>query len=615
MKNDRIRTVTRIVALLLAALMVGTGLISVLSVLVGAASNPVITRIDYGRSEAKKLQYNMPYKIYFEFEEASLPTGVPASFKTSGFRLNNAWASDSQITFEVTSLSNGDHLIKGTLEATYKSRSEAYELSITNIVLNGIGSSVYSISGLELTVPDEYFPDDSTGSGGGTEITSYTSQIVVENAVALDSSGNRIDEVTEDTPSFTLEITYADMGLQNADVDDLDSGDMQVFLKNGASFEIGSSTKGKLALTSKVGDYPRFRATFTDVTYTGTGKDIGFTAFYKFDDLDTSVSGEGTAILTAAKAKDEDEDGKKMGIPVPKIIISNYSYGEDTIEAGKEFNLAFTIQNTSTETPVENIVVTLTPASNEAATKGPGLIVASSSNTIYVPELAAGGAQSYNVAFQARPDAEVTSHLITVQFSYEYVDENLKTREKVPDLSESIAIPVSQVDRFVLEPILETVYAQMNEEAYLTVNFINRGKSSVNNIYGTIKIDNPAITAPGQAYGHLEAGKPDSLDMYLTSTEPGEFSGEVVIQYEDENNNVKELSTPFTLFVEEPWYPPMEEQLPPDGMEETEPVAQGPGVLNILMCVIGGIAIAVPIALYLMKRVRVKGSEEFDEDF
>lgn len=635
MKNNRIKTVTRIVALVLAALLAGTVLVSALSLVVNAADDASIdfVRVCRQGSEAEykgTLITGESYSLIIEYTKKN--TGFTSNANFSNITGGNVAAGDSKISIDTGYRFRTDGDSTNTdLKVSVDGNTATFRLHIKKVVYkrDGIGEFVVQIKDIpvdastkyseDLRVSSDWYVNNSSGGSSGGIVddpTSYTSQIVVENAVALDSGGNRIDEVTEDTPSFTLEIVYADMGLQNADVEDLDSGDMQTFLKNGSSFEVFDSARGSVKLTSRAGDYPRFRATFTNVKYTGVGKDVGFAVFYKFDDLDTSVAGEGTATLTAAKAKDGEDDDKKMGIPVPKIIISNYSYGEDTIEAGSEFGLAFSIQNTSADTAVENIVVTLTPASNEAATKGPGLIVASSSNTIYVPVLAAGATQSYNVSFQARPDAEVTSHLITVQFSYEYVDENLKTREKVPDLSESIAIPVSQIDRFVLEPILETVYGQVNEEAYLTVSFINRGKSSVNNIYGTIKVENPAITAPGQAYGHLEAGKPDSLDMYLTSTEPGEFTGEVVIQYEDENNNVKELSTPFTMFVEEPWYPPMEEQFPPDGMGEgMEPPTQGPGLLNIIMCAIGGIAIAVPIALYLMKRVKAKGSEEFDEDF
>ena len=51
----------------------------------------------------------------------------------------------------------------------------------------------------------------------------------------------------------------------------------------------------------------------------------------------------------------------------------------------------------------------------------------------------------------------------------------------------------------------------------------------------------------------------------------------------------------------------------PEG--EMEGQTGGPGILSIVLCSVGGLAIAVPIALYLMKRVRAKGSEEFDEDF
>ena len=435
---------------------------------------------------------------------------------------------------------------------------------------------------------------------------------MVENCIALDSAGNRIDEVTKDTPSFTLEIVFADVGLQKVDERDVVEADMQTYITSPGGFIFGSSSKGRVVTASTNFDYPRFRATFTNVKYSGENNAIGFKVFYILDEYDAVVEGEGTTTLFAAKTEEE-EDEDKLGLAAPKIIISSYTYGEDAIVAGSEFNLDFSIQNTSSELPLENIVVTLTPASNEAATKGPGLIVASSSNTIYVPSLAAGASQAYSVAFQARPDAEVTSHLITVKFSYEYIDTKKKERIVVPDLNESIAIPVSQIDRFSVDPILESAYGNVGQETYLTVNFINKGKSPTYNLSGIVKVDS-SISAPAQHYGNLEAGKNDSLDFYLTGSQPGQFEGEIVLQYEDDNGTQKEIATPFSIMIEEPWYPPMDPgPTLPEG--EMEGQTGGPGILSIVLCSVGGLAIAVPIALYLMKRVRAKGSEEFDEDF
>lgn len=612
---------TRILAWLLIVLLGGSALVSVLTAPVSAAPSyeQILSIRTTGGDTVSRLADGKKYVIRIEYEEGSLPGGVQAGkrYRAKEFSLNSAWRKNgAELEFSVGNLVEGSsdkRIVVATLKAEYVSASQNNEISIRNIVLDDTDYQVDTISAI---IPDSYFGSSSGNSGGnnsgGDDPVVVTPDLVVENAIALDSAGNRIDTVNKDSLPFSVEIVYADMGLREVDAKRIADRDIEAYITASSGFILGGSAKGTVKVVTTDGDYPRFRVTFRNITYNGGGNTLEFRVQYVLDEVDNPVKGTATATVYSAKADEDDDKKDKMAVAVPKIIISQYSYGETTISAGSEFNLNFSLQNTSADVPLENVVVTLTPASNEAAKLGPGLIVASSSSTVYIPVLEAGEAKSYSIAFAARPDAEVTSHLVTVKFSYEYIDTQLKERKTVPDLTESIAIPVSQIDRFSVDPITDSVYGQVGEETYVTVNFINKGKSVVYNISGSVRCD-PSISAPSQLLGNLEAGKPASLDFYFTGSEAGTFSGDIVIQYEDESNNTKEIAVPFELIVEAPYFPPVD----PNGMEGEPPPPEpkGPGVLSVVLCVVGGLAIAAPIALYLMKRVKAKGSEDFDEIF
>lgn len=616
------KKLVRIIALVLASLMITSALIGGLSLLVHGAELPTITEVIVCKADSQyknltELTTTMTngnaYSLNIRYtqkntnfssdtvnkvcnnlntDKVSIPSSCLLYTKSSVSPVSSAVLTVEKVENDVATISL---FIKNV---TYNKGGTDLNISIKNV-------EDYSFDLVNIEIPSQYISGGSSGSNGTTndDTITYNSRIVVENAVALDSAGNKIDKVTKDTPSFTLEVVYADMGLQTVDASDIKSADMQTYITNAGGFLLGSSTKGRVVAVSTTGDYPRFRATFPNVTFSGSGNSIEFQVYYILDDVDEAVSGSATATIYAARTDEDTSEEDKIGMASPNIIISNYTYGQDTIEAGAEFNLDFSIKNTSQEIPLENIVITLIPSKD--------LAVASSSNTIYVADLDKGASQSFSVALRAKSNAEVGSHSVDIKFSYEYIDEVKKERKIVADKMESIAIPVSQIDRFSVDPITESPFGQVGQETYITVTFINKGKSTTYNISGTVKCDE-SITAPSQHFGNLEAGKSDSMDFYFTGSQPGQFNGEIIISYEDENNNVKEIVNPVVIMVEEPWVPPVEPQ-EPVAPEALEP--KGPGMLTIILCAIGGLAIAVPIALYLIKRIKAKGSEDFDEDF
>lgn len=618
----------------------------------------------------KGLSYNSAV-IPTEFDSWEFYIPVDSSF---------TWFSDSQIKIEIDN-----------------SRLDQWSVRLTNIQYNGgstmsiplsivdalVDAGVAYNADVTIPIPDKYFrtasssSSGSSGSDDGEDEGPPTSDIVIETVAVKTSNGQKLEKVDKKTPPFTVEIVYYDIGLQNESFSGISETSYYTFITSAAGFKTLSGTSGKLELISTKGDYPKFRATFKNIQTDGSANSLGFRVQYDLK-YSKTIKGEGTAVLYQIEKEDE-ESSDEIAPLKPNVIVQEYSYGDEEIVAGDEFELSLSIQNTSKDVPVEDLVMTVTPAS--------GFTIAAASNTVYFSSLAAGAALPYKAVLRALPSTTdtvgniTTDYSVEVKFAYQYYNPKDKAYSAA-DSTIKIAVPVAQLDRFTVEEITDySQYLTMGEEGYVSVPIINKGKSLTYNISGFARreggsssgsatpsregdalpgsgevpagdepdeavaaggalriaplsfaiaeavpgggnakpgADAPVVpdgadfVAPVTNFGNLEAGKSGTVDLAITIMTPGEFNGEAVIQYEDENMQQKEIVVPFVIMVQEPYLP----EMPDPGMTDpgmTEP--QGPSMFSILFCVGGALLLAAPVMLYIIKRVKAKGSMDIDEDF
>lgn len=252
----------------------------------------------------------------------------------------------------------------------------------------------------------------------------------------------------------------------------------------------------------------------------------------------------------------------------PNVILSQYSYGDDPqVAAGSTFDLAMEFKNTSSIFTVENLVMTIST--------GEGLAISSSSNTVYYPSLKAGETQAETLAITALPAAKTGSAKIDVSFSYEYVDNQQRCKVNT---NQSISIPIYQPDRFEVElpamPDVVTAYQEM----YVSLPYVNKGKSEVSNVRAELISPDGAVSAinPIQNLGNFASGTSGTIDFIFTPQMPGQAEFTIAITYEDPNAQEKTVEFPISLFVDEPYYPGMDDPgyFEP-GFEEPEPASRG----------------------------------------
>lgn len=475
-----------------------------------------------------------------------------------------------------------------------------------------------------LTITPVFAPKASLGSAAA--VNSYTLQAICPSAYYWqqyhkttgggDTKYTRYPGKLNGTQSPSTEIAkgyYVDLTLYVNDADY-------------ATFINGDIAKNKLFSVTTPGDSSFLAGNTTpsanadiDPWEEGKGYTIKLTGVYYVGGNDNTLKlivtqGNYNAILSCkidnATIVPEKENNKKPDEETtaaqPYVIISSYSYGKGDLVAGETRNVTMTFRNTSKTMAVENMMVTMTLPD--------AMMLTSSSNSFYIEALAAEGTITKTVNVTVKSNAAAQSHSMTVDFTYDYLDNGIRRNAKT---TESISMPVLQVDRFTVTGIDLSQEIFMGEESNLSVNFVNKSRTEIYNLSAKLNCEGLSNNGEEQYLGNLASGTTSSADFYIKGNEKGELVGEVIITYEDTNMNQRTVSVPFTTKVtshEDVWGPqgPGGPQNPDDpGMD---PGMEQPAGFPWFWVIGGVVVVAAGVFVYLKLRKNKKESVEEDED-
>lgn len=310
------------------------------------------------------------------------------------------------------------------------------------------------------------------------------------------------------------------------------------------------------------------------------------------------------ATIVPEKENDKKPDEETTAAQ-PYVIISSYSYGKGDLVAGETRNVTMTFRNTSKTMAVENMMVTMTLPD--------AMMLTSSSNSFYIESLAAEGTITKTVNVTVKPTAAAQSHSMTVDFTYDYLDNGVRRNAKT---TESISMPVLQVDRFTVTGIDLPQQIFIGEENNLSVNFVNKSRTDIYNLSAKLNCEGLSNNGEEQYLGNLASGTTSSADFYITGNEKCELVGEVIITYEDTNMNQRTVSVPFTTQVtsyEDVWGPSNPSVDP--GMDPgTDPGMEEPAGFPWFWVIGGVVVVAAGVFVYLKLRKNKKESVDEDED-
>ncbi|HEX2985657.1 MAG TPA: cell adhesion protein [Caproiciproducens sp.] len=244
--------------------------------------------------------------------------------------------------------------------------------------------------------------------------------------------------------------------------------------------------------------------------------------------------------------KEAVESGSESNASKPIIIIESYDYGGKPVLGGKEFNLAMRFRNTNTAAQIENLKITVSSVAGTDDKSATGAFTpAKSSNTFYIAKVAPGGTFSEQIALIPKSDAAPNSYGISIAFSYEAV---LDGKRQPVDATETIAIPLTQPDRFEVNEAGLPQQIFLGEPGQLSINYVNKGKSKIFNL--SVKLTGNFTSGEMDSYiGNVDSGVGDTFQATLNPSAEGPLKGTAVFTYEDASGATKTLSKNFSCEV------------------------------------------------------------------
>lgn len=496
-------------------------------------------------------------------------------------------------------LPTGTHYFKvGSDLKLYVSSSSSSEGKNTQVDCKDNNEVTYG--GLTFTKKDKgnWKANDSFNISVMSTTTDGDAQIIASNI-------SRDSRITKGR-SISLNLTILDTSLRfgnQQEASDAIASSAYVSFKQG-DFKRGKASGDTLTnITVGAGKNLQYDISMTDLVYTGSGDTVEFVVGYTYNGKDykynMSMKIPGCIPFVDKDDPDEDEEDVDLDPLTPHIIVSEYSYGATQVSAGQVIDLNLAFENTSTQYDLDNIVMKITTPE--------GFSITSSSNTFHFDHLDVGESISKTISMQANPNAEAQSYAISIQFSFQYIANDVR---KSGESSESISIPVSQPDRFSVDEIQVPTSLYVGDEYNLSLKFVNKGKTQVYNVTTELRGNMPN-SGERNFIGNVASGAEESADFYITPAESGKLEGEVIISYEDASMNVRQVSRPFSIQVEEmPTFDPGTDA----PTIEPQP-AEEPSLFTLQNIVLFVVAVGVAGATGYMTVLKIKAKRsEFDDE-
>lgn len=305
----------------------------------------------------------------------------------------------------------------------------------------------------------------------------------------------------------------------------------------------------------------------------------------------------------------------------PKLIISDYDLSPSMVEAGKDFNLSFTLYNTNNENTIYNLKVTIdqtlaaapqTSGQNNANLTSDGSVFTpiGRSNTFYVARLYPWEWTTKYIDMNVLPNANPGSYVVNLTMEYEdYWGNQYKTQE-------SIGIPVTQ-EASVNFGKVKMDEISMGVPNSVSVNLYNTGKDNLNTVMCRVKSDGFSVDEDERFIGNFNAGSQETFSFNLTPEKEGKIKGKIEITYKDstgkEHTDVKDFEKEVSQNFDQ------EGMIDPETGEMIgeDPVDNSPSLVASPFLWIGLLVLVALIIALIRKKRKSKKDEELiisDED-
>lgn len=230
-------------------------------------------------------------------------------------------------------------------------------------------------------------------------------------------------------------------------------------------------------------------------------------------------------------------DERISDVQIPKIIVSSYSIGADKVYIGNKFEMTFTLQNTSADVALTNVMLSFSSQANAYAP------VTGASNQMYIGDITAGG--SYTGKINLKANNALESGIYTLNFGLQYQDAN--HNEYLSEAGVSIQLVGAASDEIASPKIIVSSYDVGADRVFggdafdMTLELKNTSTDTASNVLLSFVSDaNAYISAPGvpnQLYiGKIAAGESYTGKISLKANdalESGTYNLNIKIEYQD----------------------------------------------------------------------------------
>lgn len=517
-------------------------------------------------------------------------------------KLPNPISTNTKYTQEVYIDNKGDADMKDISVVLRGSDSIAVSSDTANAFIETIPArkqeklTVTYTSAAEFASPVQSITVSLTYSGDKTAealLPIDTKAVSAEDAPVVRMTGSGLSSAVVANTAYDYTLTFTNYG--KTDVRDVYAelvGSDSIVLIDGSDFVHLSEIKAGKSASVNV----RFKTTDP----IGAAKQsISAKITYNYGSSSKQGTGEGSVeIIAAAPA----EPGSSTAA-VPNIIIGSYDIGAEQIAAGESFKLNLDFYNTNSETPIENLIMTVST--------GEGLNIGNGVNTYFYPNLAAGGKVSQPIDLKALSNAETGVSQVTLSFKYDYISNGTRSTS---ESTQALFIPIYQPDKMSFEVSLPTYEIYPGNETYITTTYLNRGRSTISNVKAEIVGDVEALST-SKVIGNVEAGKNGSFDFVITPSMAGECSFDIKITYEDATYTevTKTLPVKFDVVDMGNMFPGNDFPIDDSGMMiPEEEGSKFPTAL--IFVIIGVVAAGAVVAIILIVRHKKKKNKPLKEE-
>ena len=472
------------------------------------------------------------------------------------------------------------------------SSSIKYEPSLDTKLTEGINrvTITYAVNGQSFSASQEITvsPATSTPAPSPTPAPDTSAAPFISSYAITDAGGAEKVEVKKGD-TFTLVLRVVDNAL--AAYDNVDASNVAAKINSAAFTFTGLAEVSQFESGQSEGKpFCSYVLIFRDVIFNGGGNSVQVDISYK--DTTRPVSS-----LTQVLAACDDAAAR-----TPGLIVRDVNYGGTSITAGQSASLTLSVFATTGNEDLSDVMVSLSLPE--------GVTLSSGSQTTYLGSMKSGGLQT--ATFNLLPSATFTGGVANITVNLSGVGKDSGTSVSG---SSTVSIPVLQPERFEITNVESPDAMMLGEEGYISVTFVNKGKTSINNLSAEISGDNLANPGQSQFVGNIAAGTENSVDFDVAALETGTITGIITLSYEDSTGAAKTLTTNYSITVNE--MPAMEDPGMTDpGMMEPEAEGGLPvGVIVVIVIVAAGvIALVVRIVLKKRKAKALAALGEDDED-